>query len=139
MGMGLPTSMTLFPSSLPPGPAPDDDPPTLLHHILISFASGALALLTPLDEPTFRRLAALQTHLAGAGLLEHPAGLNPRAHRSAASDEGGRGVVVDGNLVLRLAELGFARRAEVLERAGVSGWGIKADGGRVLGGGLGAL
>jgi len=139
MGMGLPTSMTLIPSSLPPGPGPDDDPPTLLHHILISFASGALALLTPLDEPTFRRLAALQTHLAGAGQLEHAAGLNPRAHRSAASDEGGRGVVVDGNLVLRLAELGFTRRAEVLERAGVSGWGIKADGQRVLGGGLGAL
>jgi len=143
MGMGLPTSMTLIPSSLSgPSPAPDDEDatvPILVHHILVSFASGALALLTPLDEPTFRRLVALQTHLAGAGLLEHAAGLNPRAHRSAASDEGGRGVVVDGNLVLRLAELGFARRAEVLERAGMSRWGMRADGRRIGGEGLGVL
>ncbi|KAK3110471.1 mRNA cleavage and polyadenylation factor subunit, partial [Teratosphaeriaceae sp. CCFEE 6253] len=111
-----------------------------LFHVLTTFQSGAIGLLTPLDEPSYRRLSALQTQLTS--LLEHAAGLNPRAYRAAASEsDRGRasGGVVDGSLVRRIEELGAAKRGEVLGRAGMDAWTLRGDLEVVGGGGLGYL
>ncbi|KAK0952875.1 mRNA cleavage and polyadenylation factor subunit [Friedmanniomyces endolithicus] len=113
-----------------PAAAAREDPPKLFQ-ILTTFQSGAIGLLTPLDETTYRRLSGLQAQLTS--LLEHAAGLNPRAFRAAVGSEG-RGGVVDGSLVQRIGELGAARRAEVLGRAGGDGWSLRSDL-EVLGGG----
>ncbi|EMC95320.1 hypothetical protein BAUCODRAFT_25380 [Baudoinia panamericana UAMH 10762] len=113
-----------------PAPAPS------LFHVLTTFQSGAVGLITPVDEATYRRLGALQTQLTS--VLEHAAGLNPRAYRAVESESlGGRGVV-DGMLVQRIGELGAARRAEVLGRAGADAWGLRSDLEIILGRGLGA-
>ncbi|KAK0285359.1 mRNA cleavage and polyadenylation factor subunit [Friedmanniomyces endolithicus] len=112
-----------------------EDPPKLFQ-ILTTFHSGAIGLLTPLDETTYRRLSGLQAQLTS--LLEHAAGLNPRAFRAAVGSEG-RGGVVDGSLVQRIGELGAARRAEVLGRAGGDGWSLRSDLEVLGGGGLGYL
>ncbi|GAB7354687.1 hypothetical protein MBLNU459_g5108t1 [Dothideomycetes sp. NU459] len=163
----LPTSMTLLPSTLSPftaqplpvtttgndssassssSPTPpaDASPSPSLHHVLVTHASGAVSLLTPLDEATYRRLAALQTSLAS--ILEHPAGLNPRAHRSvvardalALSGSGASAGVVDGDVVCRVAELGVGKRIELLGRVGVDAWGLRSDAEIVAGGGLAYL
>ena len=141
------THMRLLPSSLAPlaiqqaalasGKLPDPSSPETpkLYHNLLATASGALALLTPLDESSYRRLSALQTHLTS--VLEHPAGLNPRAYRSPEGAEGGRSAVVDGEIVRRLGEVGSARRSEVLGRAGMDAWVWRSDAEIVFGGGLG--
>lgn len=152
------TSMTLLPSTLAPFsaqplPESDDDMETgetphdagagpSLHHILLTHASGAVSLLTPLDETTYRRLSALQTSLSS--ILEHAAGLNPRAYRSVESESsggemGGARGVVDGDLICRVGELGVGKRMEVLGRVGVDGWGLRSDGEIIGGGGLGYL
>lgn len=162
----LPTSTLLLPSTLSPfavqdaalaaANGNDDDEQSSatpdkagqsaqLHHMLITAQSGALALITPLNEPTYRRLSALQTTLSS--ILEHPAGLNPRAYRAVESEEGGAGArgVIDGDLICRIGELGAGKRIEVLGRAGVEAedmlaggsWGVRSDveiiGGRGLG------
>lgn len=112
-----------------------------LHHVLITSQSGAIDLLTPLDEATYRRLSALQTHLTS--VLEHPAGLNPRAYRSVESEGlgglGGARGIVDGDLICRIGELGAGRRAEVLGRAGAEIWGLRSDLEIISGVGLGYL
>lgn len=115
--------------------APSSAKAASLHHILITSQSGSVALLTPLDEGTYRRLYALQTTLTS--VLEHPAGLNPRAYRSVESEGLGARGIVDGDLICRIGELGAGRRAEVLGRAGGEVWGLRSDleiiGGRGLG------
>ncbi|KAK4987238.1 mRNA cleavage and polyadenylation factor subunit [Elasticomyces elasticus] len=141
-----PTSMTLLPSTVnvQPSQAPtngvsETQPPAPpLFHVLITTQSGALATLTPLNEPEYRRLGALQTHLTS--VLDHAAGLNPRAYRAAEGEAGGgfgaRGVI-DGGLLRRVAELGVGRRGEVMGRSGG-----EMDGGLLVGGdsdGLGYL
>lgn len=108
-----------------------------LHHILITSQSGSIALLTPLDESTYRRLSALQTALTS--VLEHPAGLNPRAYRSVESEGLGARGIVDGDLIRRIGELGAGRRAEVIGRAGGEVWGMRSDLEIIGGGGLGFL
>ncbi|KXT13257.1 hypothetical protein AC579_2488 [Pseudocercospora musae] len=113
----------------------DDAKPDPLQHVLTASTSGAIGLITPLDEQAYRRLSALQTHLTS--VLEHAAGLNPRAYRSIESESfGGARGVVDGSLVRRIHELGAARRADVLGRAGVSAWGLRSDLEIIGGGGL---
>ncbi|KAK4550167.1 hypothetical protein LTR36_003134 [Oleoguttula mirabilis] len=135
----FPSSMTLLPSKLAPfaeqplvnGHADEEDAPPSpsdpesLHHILTTFQSGAIGLITPVDESTYRRLSALQTHLTS--ILEHAAGLNPRAYRAVESEGFGARGVVDGSLVQRISELGAARKAEVLGRAGADAWGLRSD------------
>ncbi|KAK3620886.1 mRNA cleavage and polyadenylation factor subunit [Elasticomyces elasticus] len=118
------------------GEKPAQPEPQRLFQVLTSFQSGAIGLLTPLDETTYRRLSALQTQLTS--LLEHAGGLNPRAYRAALGSEG-RGGVVDGALVQRIGELGAARRAEVLGRAGADGWTLRSDLEIIGGGGLSYL
>lgn len=144
-----PTSMMLLPSMLSPFEQPPDTNGTAgaephgpsapaLHHVLTTSLSGAIGLITPLDESAYRRMSALQTHLTT--ILEHAAGLNPRAYRSSESENftGVRGVV-DGSLVRRISELGAAKRADVLSRAGVDVWALRSDLEVVGGGGLGYL
>ncbi|KAK4896789.1 mRNA cleavage and polyadenylation factor subunit [Elasticomyces elasticus] len=118
------------------GEKPAQPEPQRLFQVLTSFQSGAIGLLTPLDETTYRRLSALQTQLTS--LLEHAGGLNPRAYRAALGSEG-RGGVVDGALVQRIGELGAARRAEVLGRAGADGWTLRSDLEIIGGGGMSYL
>lgn len=148
--IATPGSTLLLPSTLAPfadqqvktnGQTNGDDPQQhdKLHHILHPTSTGSIGLLTPLDEPTYRRLSALQAQLTN--ILEHAAGLNPRAHRiveHASGMEGGR-AVVDGSLVQRVGELGASKRAEVLGRAGMDGWVLRSDLEVVGGGGLGYL
>lgn len=143
----FPTSMHLVPSSLAPfnnqpmmnsntnSDTEDQDTPLL--HVLTTFQSGAVGLITPLDEDTYRRLSALQTHLTS--ILEHPAGLNPRAYRSAEGEGLGTRGVIDGGIIQRISELGSARRAEVLSRAGGDAWGLRSDLEIIGGGGLAYL
>ncbi|KAK3675759.1 mRNA cleavage and polyadenylation factor subunit [Recurvomyces mirabilis] len=112
-----------------------------LNHVLLPTLSGSIGLLTPItDEATYRRLSALQTQLTN--LLEHAAGLNPRAYRAvdtlATPAVGSRGVL-DGSLVQRISELGATRRAEVLGRAGTDSWALRSDLEVISGGGLGYL
>lgn len=139
------TSSLMLPSTLAPFTAQqqqmtngDADKHGPLQHVLTASSSGAIGLVTPLDEQAYRRLSALQTHLMST--LEHAAGLNPRAYRSIESESfGGARGVVDGSLVRRVNELGAARKADVLGRAGVSAWGLRSDLEIIGGGGLGYL
>lgn len=148
----LVTNMLLVPSSLKPFESQDRDmangtngnneeatrAPPSLHHILATSRSGSVGLITPLDEAAYRRLSALQTHLTA--ILEHAAGLNPRAYRAVEAESfGGARGVVDGSLVNRIGELGAAKRADVLGRAGSDGWVVRSDLEIVGGGGLGYL
>lgn len=139
------TGMTLLPSLLKPfeeqgftnGHTDDGPEAPALRHILATFHSGAVGLVTPIDEATYRRLSALQAHLTS--ILEHAAGLNPRAYRAVESEGFGARGVVDGSLVQRIGELGAARKAEVLGRAGGDAWGLRSDLEIIGGGGLGYL
>lgn len=145
----FPTSMTLLPSTLAPfeeqqqpltngASEIDDSASTQLFHVLTTSLSGSIGLITPLDEASYRRLSALQTHLTS--ILEHAAGLNPRAYRSIESESfGGAKGVVDGGVVRRIGELGALRRADVLSRAGTDSWGLRSDLEIIGGGGLGYL
>lgn len=150
----FPTGSLLVPSTLAPFAEQARDLPehdgeetkqaqtnSPLYHVITTSLTGAIGLVTPLDESTYRRLSALQGHLTN--VLEHPAGLNPRAYRTGGGAEsaevlGAKGVV-DGGTVQRIAELGFARRAEVLGRSGGDGWGSRSDLEVLGGGGLGFL
>lgn len=149
--LALPSS-----SSSPASDAIDtasEHPAPALHHILLTTQTGALALLTPLSEPAYRRLSALSTYLLTA--LPHPLGLNPRAYRAVDGagtiDGGGAGVggggsrgVVDGGLVRRWMELGSWKRAEGVGRVSWGGgeegeWGVRGDLEGIGGAGLGFL
>ncbi len=52
--------------------------------VLMTTQSGSIALITSVDEQMYRRLTTMQAHLTT--VLEHPCGLNPRAHRAVDSD-----------------------------------------------------
>ncbi|KAK6001203.1 hypothetical protein QM012_003286 [Aureobasidium pullulans] len=144
----MPTSMTLLPSTLSPfteqnpdeDMADSDNEPSrasALNHVLITTQTGSIALLTPLDEATYRHLSALQTTLSS--ILEHSAGLNPRAYRSVESEGLGARGIVDGDLITRIYELGAGKRLEVLGRAGAEVWGMRSDLEIIAGEGLGYL
>ena len=144
----FPSSMTLLPSTLAPISSQpltnghtngESIPPqaSSLFQILTTSLSGSIGLLTPVDEITYRRLGSLQTHLSS--VLEHAAGLNPRAYRAVESEGFGSRGVVDGSLVFRINELSFARRAEVLGRAGGDTWMLRNDLEIIGGGGLAYL
>jgi len=84
--------------------------------------SGAISLITPLDESTYRRLSALQTHLIA--ILDHPCGLNPRAYRAVESEgpgaggAGGARGVLDGAMLRRWGELSSQKKREACKRVG---------------------
>ncbi|KAF2482465.1 CPSF A subunit region-domain-containing protein [Neohortaea acidophila] len=110
---------------------------TALSQVLLTTTSGAVGLITPLDEATYRRLGSIQTQLTS--LLEQAAGLNPRAYRAVENKGFEARGVIDGSLVQRIGELGAARRSEVLGRAGADVWTLRSDLEAVGGGGLGYL
>lgn len=141
--------MTLVPSTLSPlntviedaanSTAADPNgaqPRAPLRHVLMTTQSGVIALLTPLDEQTYRRLGALQTHLTN--LLDHPCGLNPRGYRAVESEDFGRGIV-DGTVLRRWCELGSQKRAEAAGKLGTEEWVVGSDLELVGGGGLAFL
>ena len=99
------------------------------YQLLFTHASGALSLLRPVSETTFRRFSDFQLYLENN--LEHPCGLNPRMYRApvpssmgvvAGNEEleggavdgtgvaGGRNVL-DGEVLRRWRELDTMRRA----------------------------
>ena len=136
--------MSLLPSSLSSTVAEDlngsmdvDDgnSSTPLQQVLMTMQSGAISLMTPVDEQMYRRLIALQTHLGN--VLEHPLGLNPRAFRAVDGDGFTSRGVLDGNLVLKWYELSTQRKAEACAKAGSEDWLMRSDLEYISGAGLG--
>lgn len=145
--------MTLLPSTLTPTPTQadgalnndamvidgEDTKPgaSVTHQILMTTQTGALSLVTAVDEQMYRRLNALQTFLTAS--LDHHCGLNPRAYRAVESEGFGSRGIVDAGLGLlgRWAELPSGRRAEGCAKVGVEEWVVRSDlefvGGRGLG------
>ena len=114
-----------------------DTVPQPPQHILYTTQTGVLALITPVPEPTYRRLSAIQTYLASQ--LDHACALNPRAYRAVEHERfGGRGML-DGALLSRWCELSTQRRAEALAKVGVEEWVLTTDLEVVMGRGLGYL
>lgn len=114
-----------------------DETPLPRHQVLMTTQTGAVGLVTPLSEESYRRLSALQSQLTNT--LEHPCGLNPRAYRAVESDgAAGRGMV-DGMLLRQWLDLGKQRRAEIAGRVGAEEWEVRADLESVCGRGLGFL
>jgi len=135
----FPVSLSLLPSTLSTAPAFNEDAttPGSFYQLLLATQSGALALITPLDEQTYRRLGALQTHLTG--VLDHICGLNPRAYRAVESEGFGSRGILDGGVLRRWTELGSQRRAEACLRVGAEAWQVRSDLEMISGGGLGYL
>lgn len=140
----FPTSMSLLPSTYSPSLAAvtngdvdmeDAKPPGSLYQALMTTQSGALLLITPLDEPTYRRLGALQTHLTG--VLDHACGLNPRVYRNVESEGFGSRGILDGGLLQRWKDMGSQRRADACTRVGAEEWQVRSDLEMLGGGGLG--
>lgn len=102
------------------GDAPSQ--PSRLHHVLVLTQSGAIAIVNPVDEQTYRRLGALHTYLVNQ--LEHACGLNPRAYRAV---EGATRGIVDGSLLRRWTELPSSRQQEACAKMGVEEWMVRSD------------
>jgi cleavage and polyadenylation specificity factor subunit 1 len=131
----------LLPPSLPPASAMDLDTPGpgAPHAILLTSQTGSVSLLTPLAEPTYRRLSTLQNILLSSTLDSHAhfAALNPRAYRQVETDGvGGRGVI-DGDLLRRWWEVSSQQKANTADKAGGDVWEVRSDLAIVAGGALG--
>ncbi|KAM5464606.1 mRNA cleavage and polyadenylation factor subunit [Microsporum ferrugineum] len=128
------STMTLLPqgSHTPHSPADRDAmdtdaplPPSK-YQVLMTFQTGSVGIITPLNEDSYRRLLALQSQLVNA--LEHPCGLNPRGYRAVESDGiGGQRGMIDGNLLLRWLDMGAQRKAEIAGRVGADVGAIRMD------------
>lgn len=117
--------------------AMDVDETFAKHNVLVASQNGSLALVTSVAEESYRRLSALQSQLIN--IVDHPAGLNPRAFRAVESDgAAGRGMV-DGNLLQLWLDMSKQRQAEIAGRVGATEWEIKADLESIGGDGLGYL
>ncbi|KAL2814743.1 CPSF A subunit region-domain-containing protein [Aspergillus granulosus] len=115
----------------------DIDSAAPLHQVLVTSHNGSIGLVTCVPEEFYRRLSALQSQLTNT--LEHPCGLNPRAHRAVESDaSAGRGML-DGNLLFQYLDMSKQRKAEIAGRVGAKEWEIKTDLEVVGGAGLGYL
>ena len=116
---------TAVPSELLTNPDEMDIDEAPRHQVLITGQNGSVAIVAPVQEETYRRLAALQSQLTNT--LEHACGLNPRAFRSVESDMSvGRGML-DGNLLYRWMDLAKQRQVEIAGRVGASEWDIRGD------------
>lgn len=136
------SGMTLLPSTLTPMgkeevPNGSSVEAPSLYQVLTTSMTGSLGLITPLDEASYRRLGSIQTQLTS--VLEHAAGLNPKAYRAIESEGYGSRGVIDGSLVQRVSELGSSRRSEVLGRAAADAWALRSDSEIVSGEGLSYL
>jgi cleavage and polyadenylation specificity factor subunit 1 len=138
----FPTTMTLLPrtavsseapvSTPPPGPGAAVEPAT--QQILVTTQEGGLALITPLSEQSYRRLSTLQNILTAN--LEHPCGLNPRAHRAVESDGIGGRAIIDGNVVQKWLDQSSQHKSLTADKCGGSVWEVRGDLEAVGGGGL---
>lgn len=127
--------MTLLPSLTPaPTISPDamdaslETPLELTtppNHVLITTQSGALGLLTPINESVYRRLGALQAFLTNT--LDHACGLNPRGYRAVETERFGSRGIVDGTILERWGELSSGRRMEAIAKVGVEEEELRAD------------
>jgi cleavage and polyadenylation specificity factor subunit 1 len=108
--------------------------PSRLNNVLMLTQSGAIALINPIDEQTYRRLGALYTYLVNQ--LEHACGLNPRGYRAV---EGATKGVIDGTLLRRWTELPSSRQQEACAKMGVEEWIVRSDLEIIGGAGLGYL
>jgi cleavage and polyadenylation specificity factor subunit 1 len=149
----VPTTMTLLPRTPTSYEAPNqssssdrdsdamaiDTPISPSEQVLITTQEGALALIIPLPEASYRRLSTLQNILLTQ--LEHPCSLNPRAYRAVETDGvGGRGMI-DGELVKRWLHLSSHHKASLADKVGARGvWEVRSDMEMILGrSGLGFL
>lgn len=133
-----PTSITLVPRTLTTYEAATaatsadhssmevDSPPPSTQQLLTTTQSGAIAIITPLSEATYRRLSTLQNILTTQ--LTHHCGLNPRAYRKVETDGmGGRGVI-DGEIVKRWTMLSSQQKNSLADKVGARGvWELKGD------------
>jgi cleavage and polyadenylation specificity factor subunit 1 len=79
--------------------------------------SGSLALISTLDETTYRRMVTLQDHFQSQATPL--CGLNPYDHRNIASEGFAARGTVDGSLVLQgWAEASARGKSEVVSKAG---------------------
>lgn len=144
LGGHLPTTMTLLPRTTSAAVLPAGDPSSAEaaaqatipeHEILITSSTGSIAVLSPLNEISYRKLSTLATHLSNT--LYHACGLNPKAYRqSKDAPEGmvGGRTIVDGGMLLRWMELGAQRRAEVAGRVGIDVEEVREDLAGLMGG-----
>lgn len=95
------------------------------NHVLITTQSGALGLLTPINESVYRRLGALQAFLTNT--LDHACGLNPRGYRAVETERFGSRGIVDGTILERWGELSSGRRMEAIAKVGVEEEELRAD------------
>lgn len=102
------------------------------HQVLVTHTTGAMSVIHPLSESSYRRLTALQTYMTNA--LEPHCGLNTRSYRavdpslinfkgavvdgSSTGASGGARSIVDGIYPTRWRELGVRGRAEAWGRVG---------------------
>lgn len=113
-------------------PSPPAQPP---NHVLLTTQSGALGLLTPINETVYRRLGALQAFLTNS--LDHACGLNPRGYRAVETERFGSRGIVDGTVLRRWSELSSGRRVEAVAKVGVEEGELRGDLKMVGEGGLG--
>jgi cleavage and polyadenylation specificity factor subunit 1 len=130
--------------SAPPGPST-----RAIHQALLTTQTGAIALITPVDELTYLRLNTLQTYISSQ--LDSACGLNAQAYRAVGANGscGGGGEqqqqrsassgskdVLDGNVLRRWSELPKQRRADACLRMGVDEESVRRDLDVVFGGAL---
>jgi cleavage and polyadenylation specificity factor subunit 1 len=108
-----------------------------LQHILTTTQTGTFGLITPVSEPTYRRLIAIQTYLVNQ--LDHACSLNPKAYRNVEHERFGSRGMLDGTVLGRWCELSSQRKAEACAKVGFEEWVIRGDLEIVGGGGLGYL
>lgn len=105
--------------------------------LLLTTQEGVVALITPVSEQAYRRLSTLQNLLMTS--LEHPCGLNPRAHRSVETDGIGGRAIIDGGLALRWLDQSSQHQASLADKIGATIWDIRSDLETIGGAGLGYL
>lgn len=138
------SSMILLPGNIVP--SSDDEPgsaenlpinrssETPQHQILVTSQEGSVGLITPLSEPTYRRLLALQNILTAN--LEHPCGLNPRAYRAVETDGIGGAAIVDGTLVQNWLDQDTFHQNSMADKVGSSPWELREDMNEITGSNL---
>ncbi|KAK5080047.1 mRNA cleavage and polyadenylation factor subunit [Exophiala xenobiotica] len=107
------------------------------HQVLIVTKEGAIALISPLAEQSYRRLSTLQTALTTH--LEQPCGLNPRAHRQVETDGVGGRAMIDGEVVKRWLDQSSQHKYSLADRVGGTVWEVRSDLEAIGGAGLGFL
>jgi len=107
------------------------------HQVLIVTKEGAIALITPLAEQSYRRLSTLQTALTTQ--LDQPCGLNPRAHRQIETDGVGGRAMIDGEVVKRWLDQSSQHKYSLADRVGGTVWDVRSDLEAIGGAGLGFL